>query len=134
MISVVCDTNVLISALIYGGNPERIILAARKGEVTLFMSPAILMELSRTLHVKFGWQEYQVREAISYFGKFCTVIKPIKRIARIQTDPSDNRVLECALEAKANYIISGDKRHLLPIKKFRDIPIVSPASFLANLI
>lgn len=134
MISIVCDTNILLSAIIYGGNPERIIFAAEKGEITLFISPAILLELSRILHVKFGWQEYQIREAISYLGKLCTVIKPLKRVIRVRADPSDNCILECALDAKADYIVSGDKRHLLPIKKFRGIPIVSPATFLTNLI
>lgn len=134
MISIVCDTNILISAIIYGGNPERIIFAAKKGELSLFISPAILLELSRILHVKFGWQEYQIREAISYLGNLSTVIKPTKRITLIRTDTSDNRILECALAARADYIVSGDKRHLLPIKKFRNIPIVSPAAFLANLI
>ncbi|MDP1722822.1 MAG: putative toxin-antitoxin system toxin component, PIN family [Candidatus Gottesmanbacteria bacterium] len=134
MISIVCDTNVLISALIYGGNPERIIFTVEKDELTLFLSPAILLELSRILRVKFGWQEYQIHESISYLGKLCTIINPDKRITRIRTDPSDNRILECALAAKADFIVSGDKRHLLSIKKFRGIPIVSPATFLSNLI
>lgn len=134
MISVVCDTNVLVSAVVFGGNPERIILAAEKNEITIFISPAILLEASRILRVKFNWQEYQIHETISYLGKLCTIIKPLSRINRIQTDLSDNRILECATRAKADYIISGDKRHLLPVKKFHGIPIVSPATFLSNLI
>ncbi|MEK7119816.1 MAG: putative toxin-antitoxin system toxin component, PIN family [Patescibacteria group bacterium] len=134
MISIVCDTNVIISALIFGGNPERITFAAERGELTLFMSPAILLEITRILRVKFGWHEYQIHEAISYLGKLCSVIKPDERITRIKTDPSDNRILECAITAKVDYIVSGDKRHLLPVKKFRGIPIVSPATFLSNLI
>lgn len=134
MISIVCDTNVLISAIIYGGNPERIILAAEKNEITIFISHAILFEVSRILRVKFGWQEFQIHEAISHLGKLCTIIKSSPRINRIRTDPSDNRILECAIAAKADYIVSGDKRHLLPIKKFRGIAIVSPATFLSNLI
>ena len=133
MTSIVCDTNVLISAIIYGGNSERILLSAEKGELTIFISPAILLELSRILRVKFKWQEYQIHEAISYLGKLCSVIKANERITRIKTDPSDNRILECAIKAKADYIISGDKRHLLPVKKFRGIPIVSPAAFLASM-
>ena len=134
MISIVCDTNVLISAIIYGGNPERIIHAAEIGDIAIFISPEILLEVSRVLHVKFGWQEYQIREAISYYGNLCTVIKPGVRVSCVRTDPSDNRVLECACAANVTYIVSGDKRHLLPIKKFRGILIVSPATFLANLL
>lgn len=133
MRSIVCDTNVLISAIIYGGNPERILLSAEKGEFTIFISPAILLEVSRILRVKFKWQEYQIHEAISYLGKLCSVIKPDERITRVKNDPSDNRILECAITANVEYIVSGDKRHLLPVKKFRGIPIVSPATFLANL-
>lgn len=134
MISIVCDTNVLISAIVFGGNPERIILAEEKNEITIFISPAILLEASRILRVKFNWQEYQIHETISYLGKLCVIIKPSSRINRIRTDPSDNRILECATRAKADYIISGDTRHLLPVKKFRGIPIISPASFLLNLL
>lgn len=134
MTSIVCDTNVFISAIIYGGNPERILLSAEKEEFTIFISPAILLELSRILRVKFMWQEYQIHEVISYLGKLCSVIKPDERITRIKTDQSDNRILECAITAKAHYIVSGDKRHLLPVKKFRGIPIISPSAFLANLI
>lgn len=134
MISIVCDTNVLISAIVFGGNPERIILAAEKNEITIFLSHAMLLEVSRVLRVKFQWQEYQIHETISYLGKLCVVLKPSSHINRILTDPSDNRILECAISAKANYIVSGDKRHLLPIKTFRGIAIISPAVFLSNLL
>ena len=134
MISIVCDTNVLISAIIYGGNPERIIFAAEKDHIMIFLSPAILLEVSRILRMKFHWQEYQIHETISHLGKLCTVINPLSRINRIRTDPSDNRILECAVSAKADYIISGDKRHLLPVKRFRGIAIISPAAFLLKLL
>ena len=48
-------------------------------------------------------------------------------------DPDDETILECALAAEADYTVSGDKRHLLPLRQFRGIPIVSPSDFLRRL-
>ena len=52
---------------------------------------------------------------------------------RRDADPDDEMILECALAAEADYIVSGDKRHLLPLRQFRGIPIVSPPDFLRRL-
>lgn len=57
------------------------------------------------------------------------VVKPTKRINEIKDDPSDNKFLEAAIAGNADYIVSGDK-HVLKLKKFKDILIVTPAEFL----
>ena len=61
------------------------------------------------------------------------LVFPVERTRGAITDPDDDMVLECALAAEADFIVSGDKRHLLPLKKFRGIPILSPAAFLSRL-
>ena len=58
---------------------------------------------------------------------------PYRKVDIVKNDEADNRILECALEAQAHYLVSGDKRHLLPLKKFEGIRIVSPAEFLEFL-
>ena len=61
------------------------------------------------------------------------LIKPTKEITAVKRDSSDNRILECALEAKADYIVSGDIKHLQSLKNFQGIPILSPAKFLSAI-
>ena len=61
------------------------------------------------------------------------MIKPERRISIIKQDEDDNRILECAIEGKAEYIISGDEHHLLPLNEYQGIKILSPAEFLKLL-
>lgn len=131
---VVLDTNVFVSALITGGTPEKIVLAARRGQIHLVTSPRLLLELSAVLTKKFRWSAPDTQRAIRFFGKLAQVVKPTTRITRITKDPSDNRGLECAVAAKANYIVSGDRRHLLPLETFRGIPILLPRDFVLKVL
>ena len=62
------------------------------------------------------------------------LVFPTDRAMGATPDPGDEMVLECALAAEADYIVSGDKRHLLPLRAFRDIPIISPSDFLRRLV
>lgn len=48
----------------------------------------------------------------------------------VKNDPSDNKILECAITAEADYIVTGDKNHLLPLKRYKNTKIVSPSEFL----
>lgn len=130
---VVFDTNIFISAIIFGGNPRAILELARAGEIQLVTSKVILLELAKKLHFKFGWMQDEVEEVISGIGAFAQVVDPGKKIRKIKADPADNRVLEAALEAQVEFIISGDKRHILPLKKFKDVVIMSPSEFLKEV-
>ena len=62
-----------------------------------------------------------------------TLVFPTERATGVTTDPDDEMVLECALAGNADFLVSGDKRHLLPLGEFRGIPIVNPADFLRHL-
>ncbi|MDR7555707.1 MAG: putative toxin-antitoxin system toxin component, PIN family [Armatimonadota bacterium] len=126
----VLDTNVYISAL-FGGNPEDVYLAALRGQFRLVTSPAILVELARKLREKFRLPESDIRSYITQIGRHADVVRPRERL-RILDDGPDNRVLECALEGKADVIVSGD-RHLLSLGTYRGIRILRPAEFLRRL-
>lgn len=126
---VVFDTNVFISAIIFGGNPRQCLELARSGKVGLFSSRAILLELAKILQGKFLWDEEEVKEVIEGV-RFAHLVYPKQRINVIKRDPPDNRILECAKEAGADFIISGDKKHLLSLEKFENIPIISSKQLL----
>src|SRR3989344_5702159 len=127
---VVFDTNIYISGIIFGGNPRTCMELAREKEVELVTSRDILLEIANKLKDKFKWTNQEIQEVIEGISKFANIIKPKKRLSIIKADPSDNKILECAQEAKANYIVSGDIKHVLAIKKFKDIKIVSAKNFL----
>lgn len=130
---VVFDTNIFISAILFGGNPQEILEYAREKNIQLVSSPQILLELARKLHEKFEWREEDVHEVINGIGVFAQIVRPKKKVDKIKDDISDNRVLECAKEGKAHFIVSGDKRHILPLKKFGKTRIVSATEFLKIL-
>lgn len=129
-LKVVFDTNIYVSGLLFGGNPRACLLLAREGVILLFTSNSLLFELSQKFNQKFKWQEPEIKDLLLGIKKYSTVVEPQTRLNVIKNDPPDNRVLECAIQAKVNYIISGDKKHLLSLKKFKDIPIVSAKDFL----
>ena len=127
---VVFDTNVFISAILFGGNPRKVIEQARTGETRLITSKSILLELAKKLHEKFGWEDQDIKEIIESVGVFAEVVSVKSRISKIKADPADNKILECAKDGKADFIISGDRHHILPLKKFGNAKILSPTQFL----
>lgn len=129
-LKVVFDTNIYISAIIFGGNPKQCLELARTFEIELFCSKAILFELAEKLQNKFRWSGAEVTEVIEGISRFIRVISPRIKVDLIKSDPPDNRILEAALEAKVDYIVSGDKKHLLSLTKFQNIHILSAKQFL----
>ena len=131
---VVCDTNIYISFLKFGGKAEILLEHAFKGEFDLVISPEIIKETADVLKKKFGWDNEKVSRSIMVMTNASQVVKPTKKIEKIKTDKSDNKILECAVEGKADYIVTGDKKHLLTLKKFKGIPIYSPQEFLKKVL
>jgi len=128
-VRVVVDTNVLISAILFGGNPERLLDLAEEGRIQLILSPDIIDELKGVLMKKFGFDQNMVEATASFVQELSEIVVPSQKLEIIRRD-ADNRILECAIEGGASYIISGDKRHILPLKEFRGIKVLSPADFL----
>ena len=129
---VVADTNVFLSALLFGGAPEEIISLARKGQVELLVSPDILLELSAVLKAKSGWQDAEIADAVRTIGYCSTLVKPQVAIKEIADGP-DNRVLECAVDGTADFIVSGDN-HLLDLESYRGIQILKARDLLDILL
>ena len=128
----VLDTNVVISAVLFAGNPRKVLQAALKGELRLFTSEPLLAELLAVLtRSKFKFPRVAAVEAVGEYSNLCQVVEPEERLKVIKADPADNRVLECAVSAGAELIISGDS-HLLNLEKFRSISIISPTQFLES--
>jgi putative PIN family toxin of toxin-antitoxin system len=126
---VVFDTNVYVSAFITpGGRGEEAYLRAVKGKVELVTSVPILTELALKLREKFKWDDEHIKNACRHIASVAEVFKPKKRISVLADDP-DNRILECAMEGKAEMIVTGDK-HLLKLKSYVGIDIVTLAAFL----
>jgi len=131
-VRVVFDTNIYVSALaIPGGNAEEAYLEAIRGMFELFTSVAILTETAGVLQTKFDWSEDKVREAIQDISQTATVLRPRPTLHLLDDDP-DNRILECAIVAQAEFVVSGD-RHLLALKRPVDSTLISLADFLAML-
>ena len=130
MIRVVADTNVYVSAIVFGGTCEAILALARAGVVELCLSQAIERELRAVLAQTFGWTQSQVREALAEVHALASLVRPPIRLSRILAHDQDHRILECALAARADFLVTGYKKHLQPLKTFRGIPIVSPREFL----
>ena len=129
---VVFDTNIYVSAFaIPGGNAEDAYLEAVRGTFELFTSVAILTETAGVLQNKFAWEEDKVRQAVHEIAQTATVLRPRPTLHILKDEP-DNRILECAIDAQAKYVVSGD-RHLLTLKRHADSTIISLADFLAKL-
>jgi putative PIN family toxin of toxin-antitoxin system len=128
VIWVVLDSNVYVSALLFGGNPSTIIECAEEGLIELSISDSIRAEVERILAEKFSWPQERVREATSYLWSLAHSVAPQQTIADC-SDPDDNRILECALDANATVIVTGDG-HLLKLHPYRGILILTPKQFL----
>lgn len=125
---VVADTNVYVSVLQFGGQIDEVVELALSQVIELFLSPPMLMELRGVLAEKFHWSADRIQQVMDTLGQFCHSVTPEEPV-RVAADPDDDRILECALAAKADVIVSGDS-HLLDLKSFRGIPIMSPRQFL----
>lgn len=132
MIRVVVDTNVYISALNFGGVADEVLALARSGEIALFISPSILREIEGVLLGKFKWSSRRTQEALTSLKEFTQLVHPEEKVSLIKEDEPDNRILECAGEANAHLIVSGDKQHLQKLKTFRGIAVSSPREFLES--
>ena len=127
------DTNILISALGWKGNPKRVFGKITSGEVELVISDEQFAELSETLeYPKFGFTKEQKDKFKSLILEIATFVKPVEKIDVIKDDPDDNIILECAVTGSVDYIVSGDP-DLLDLKEFRGIKIRTAKGFLEEI-
>ncbi len=130
MISAVLDTNVIISGVLFGGLPGKLLQFAARDQFQLLISDAILHELTEVLkRPKFKIPLEFVSELRLELNRTASLVITRSKIDAIKADPADNRILECAYDGRANFIVTGD-RELLQFEIFRKIKIVSVSEFM----
>lgn len=130
---VTLDTNVLVSATLFGGVPGRIMEAAIDRRFTLALSPAILSEYETVLsRSKFGLASEAIEVLVRDMESHGLVVYPVRQHQIVVEDPDDNAIIDCAVEANADVIVSGD-RHLNELATVEGIPVLTPARFVERL-
>ncbi|HKN75782.1 MAG TPA: putative toxin-antitoxin system toxin component, PIN family [Candidatus Acidoferrum sp.] len=129
---IVVDTNVIVSALVFGGLPRRVFEVVESGRCEFYYSAEIESETGRVLRDKFGWDEQRLDRYLAVLWGLGERVTPRRRVKAVKEDPDDNRILECALAAGADAIVSGDG-HLLRLASYDGIAILTPREFLSTL-
>jgi putative PIN family toxin of toxin-antitoxin system len=139
MLKVVLDTNVFVSSLLVKqGPPAQALDAWRERRYLLVTSPAIVSEIQTTLNYPRLRRKYAITDAnieglLALLESDALLVPGDVSVAgAIPEDPTDERVLACALDAGADFIVSGD-RHLLDLETYQDIPILTVRAFLERL-
>ena len=130
---VVLDTNVIISALNFPGNERMVLELALRGRFELFLSLFILGEVAGVLTRKFGWDEERTAQVLQGIDNAATVIDLPRLPEVVAGGHADSRILECVVAASTDYLITGDRRHLLPIGEHQGTRIVNAPRFLSVL-
>jgi uncharacterized protein len=126
---IVVDTNVWLSGMVFGGNPERVIKLFIDGTLLVETSEEMLSELRRKVSQKFPLYESYMSALVASIREQAIVVQLGTRPVNASRDPDDNMVIETALIGGADYIVSGDK-DLLVLQKYESVTIVKPAELL----
>ena len=129
---VVYDTNVLISGMIWGGIPYRCIELAQQDKVKGLICDEILDEFAEKLITKLEISSVRTSTIMTKLLSFLRIIEISNQLEGVTTDPDDNKVIECAVVGGATHIITGDRKHLLPLESYQGILIVKPVDFLTE--
>jgi putative PIN family toxin of toxin-antitoxin system len=130
VLKVTADTNVLVSGLVFKrGKPHQLLQKALNGEISLTVSKAIIDEVADVLGRKFGVSAEDIAIAQSIVADAARTVQPAVELYVIKEDPADNRILECAVSAGSDYIVSGDN-DLLRLGSYDAIRILKVADFL----
>jgi uncharacterized protein len=138
MVKAVLDTNVLISGVIASGYSAKILDAARREEIKLITSIHMLEEFSdvisrRRITRKYPKATEDAEALLDFFRAFAEFVSGIPEEDQISSDRDDDFVLACAVDGKADYVVSGDP-HLLDLKTYNQIPILSPREFAKRVL
>lgn len=130
MLRVTADTNILISGLVYRrGMPYDLLRMAIDGTISLTVSQHILDEMADVLARKFDATPEEIAEANGIVRDAARIVQPAVQLDVIKEDPPDNRIIECAVSAGADYIVTGDK-DLLRLGTYDSITILTVSDLL----
>jgi putative PIN family toxin of toxin-antitoxin system len=128
-VKIVLDTNLYVSAFQFGGKPMQLLQKGIDGDIDIAVSTPIIQETVRVLRDKFGWSGEQLAEALSVIAAATYEVTITEALDVVERDPSDNRILEAAVAAGAEVVVSGDS-DLLSMEVFRNIEIRRLSDFL----
>ena len=127
---IVFDTNVLISSILWDNSvAQKFLFKCINENTQIFSSQEIIEEYKEILARDFDYGEQEIVELLERIYQFLTLVSPSKKIDVVKDDSDDNKIIECAIESNAKYIISYDK-HLLKLKEYSGIKIVRPEEAL----
>jgi len=134
---VVADTNIVVSGLMWRGNPRKILDAARAGDLILVTTGTLLAELEDVLgREKFAERlasaGVTVRDLVLGYAALASVTEPAEIEPVILEDPDDDAVIACAIAGRCEVIVSGDS-HLLNLERFQNIRILTAAELVAEI-
>jgi putative PIN family toxin of toxin-antitoxin system len=132
LIGATLDSSVFIRALHFGGPAASLLAHARAGTIRIDISDAILSETNRVLRDKFQWDGYRLHDARGKLLSISNHVRPSQTVNVIKEDPDDDRILECAVAAESDYIVSEDK-DLLRLGRYGNAQIVNIADMLGVL-
>lgn len=125
---IVIDTNVVASAIFFGGRPRDLIEKLMLHDVTAYVSQEIVEEYQDTVQrLKDKFPGKKVTIPLTQIVSACLLIEPATDI-KVCRDPDDDKFIECAVDSKSVYIVSGD-HDLLVLEKYHDIEIITVAEF-----
>lgn len=131
---VVLDTNILVSASAYTGNEWRLLNQAFDGDFDLYVSPFIFGELRRVLaRPNFEWSLERIDRTVRRIEGAAFFIDPSPLLSSPTGHAPDDRILACVAAANADLLVTGDRRHLPPLRSFANARIVTAAEFLEEL-
>lgn len=120
------DTNFLVSATQWDNSvSHKLLLKLIKNNDIIFSTKEILDEFAEVLERDFLYNKEEIKNIFEKVLQFLTLVTPSKKVDAIKEDADDNKIIECALESRAEYIISYDK-HLLNLKEYQGIKIIRP--------
>ncbi len=127
---VVLDTNVFISGFFWDGSSRKILDLWRKGNLNIVISMEIISEIVKVLKdFKIQIPDNKRKELIDLIISKSIIVEPNEKLDVVKDDPDDNKFLEAGISGKSDYLITQDK-HLLKIKQFKSIKIITPEEFL----
>jgi putative PIN family toxin of toxin-antitoxin system len=134
----VLDTNVVVAGLLWAGTPRHLLDRSLDKAFTLYSSPALIDELAHTLHYqkfvqRMGRFGTTASALVAQYSALVTLVSPTQVPRVIEHDVDDDQVLAAAVAAQADLIVSGDRKHLLPLGSHAGIAIVTPAETLRRI-
>jgi putative PIN family toxin of toxin-antitoxin system len=131
---IVLDTNVLVSALGWDGNERAVLLDAFSEGIDMLISDSIIVEfIEVTSRDKFADIPLdKIAHFLEILMETAEIVDTKTKVTKVKDDEADNRILECAVDGRADYVVTGD-RHLLDLKKFKNINILSAGEYLKIL-